>query len=90
MRFALICLDKPDALPIRLENRPAHLDYLKSSGVVEMAGPFVSPEGQMCCTLLVLNVASRAEAEAWVAADPYGKAGLFQSVMVQEWNKVLG
>ena len=30
------------------------------------------------------------DSHAFGAAYPYGKAGLFQSVMVQEWNKVLG
>ena len=33
---------------------------------------------------------SKAEAEAWAAADPYAKAGLFASVMIQEWKRVIG
>lgn len=90
MRFALICLDKPNALQTRVENRPAHLDHLQSSGVVEQAGPFIDAAGQMCGSLIVLGVASRAEAEAWAAADPYAKAGLFSSVMIQEWKRVIG
>jgi uncharacterized protein len=90
MRFALICLDKPDALQTRVENRPAHLEHLQSSGVVEQAGPFIDAAGQMCGSLIVLGVATRAEAEAWAAADPYAKAGLFQSVMIQEWKRVIG
>ena len=44
----------------------------------------------MCGSLIVLGVASRAEAEAWAAADPYAKAGLFASVMIQEWKRVIG
>jgi uncharacterized protein len=90
MRFALICLDKPNALQTRVENRPAHLEHLQSSGVVEQAGPFIDAAGQMCGSLIVLGVASRAEAEAWAAADPYARAGLFQSVMIQEWKRVIG
>ena len=31
-----------------------------------------------------------AEAEAWVAGDPYGKAGLFDSVELIPWNRVIG
>jgi hypothetical protein len=90
MRYALICLDKPNALQTRVENRPAHLEHLQGSGVVEQAGPFIDAAGQMCGSLIILNVASKAEAEAWAAADPYAKAGLFQSVMIQEWKRVIG
>ena len=90
MRFALICLDRPNALQTRVENRPAHLEHLQSTGVVEQAGPFIDAAGQMCGSLIVLGVATRAEAEAWAVADPYAKAGLFQSVMIQEWKRVIG
>jgi uncharacterized protein len=90
MRYALICLDKPNALQTRVENRPAHLEHLQSTGVVEQAGPFIDAAGQMCGSLIILNVASKAEAEAWAAADPYAKAGLFASVMIQEWKRVIG
>ena len=90
MRYALIGLDKPNALQTRVENRPAHLEHLQSTGVVEQAGPFIDAAGQMCGSLIVLNVGSKAEAEAWAAADPYAQAGLFASVMIQEWKRVIG
>jgi uncharacterized protein len=90
MRYALICLDKPNALQTRVDNRAAHLEHIQSTGVVEQAGPFIDAAGQMCGSLIVLNVGSKAEAEAWAAADPYAKAGLFASVMIQEWKRVIG
>ena len=90
MRYALICIDKPNALQTRVENRAAHLEHIKTSGVVEQAGPFIDAAGQMCGSLVILDVASKADAEAWAAADPYGQAGLFQSVMIQEWKRVIG
>jgi uncharacterized protein YciI len=31
-----------------------------------------------------------AAAEKWVAGDPYGTAGLFASVKLMAWNKVIG
>jgi uncharacterized protein len=58
--------------------------------VVEQAGPFIDAAGQMCGSLIILGVESRAEAEAWATADPYAKAGLFASVSIQEWKKVIG
>jgi uncharacterized protein len=90
MRFALICTDKPGHLQTRLDNRAAHLGYIETTGVVDMAGPFLNPEGQMTGSLVVVEVASLAEAEAWAAADPYALAGLFENVRVTEWKKVIG
>ena len=90
MRVAVITTDKPGALNVRLENRDAHLAYIKSTGVVEMAGPFLDADGQMCGSLLVLAVDDFAAAEEWAAGDPYAKAGLFSDVRLQTWNKVVG
>ena len=90
MRVALICKDKPGSLQIRLDNRPAHLDHIKSSGVVEMAGPFLSEAGEMCGSLVVLEVETLAQGQDWAARDPYALAGLFDSVQITEWKKVIG
>ena len=38
MLVALTARDRPDALALRMENRPAHVAFLKSSGAVRMAG----------------------------------------------------
>jgi len=90
MRVSLICIDKPGALQLRLDNRPAHVEHLKSSGVVELAGPFLDPQGNMTGSLIVLDVPDLAAAEAWAAADPFAQAGLFESVAIREWKKVIG
>lgn len=90
MRVALICIDKPDALHIRAENRPAHLAHIAATGVVEMAGPFLNPEGQMTGSLIILSVETLVDAESWAMLDPYSVAGLFQSVTISEWKKVVG
>jgi uncharacterized protein YciI len=87
--YALICTDKPGALETRKGNREAHLAYLRDSGVVTQAGPFLDGEGGMCGSLIVLEVVSRADAEAWAAGDPYARAGLFSDVRIEEWNKVI-
>ena len=90
MRFALICTDKADHLDVRKANREAHLAYIASSGVVEMAGPFLNERGDMNGSLLVLEVPDRAAAEAWAKADPYALAGLFAKVRIEAWKKVIG
>jgi uncharacterized protein len=90
MRVALICIDKPDALQTRLDNRAAHLAHIENTGVVEMAGPFLDQEGAMVGSLVILNVADMAAAMDWANADPYSKAGLFKSLDLREWKKVIG
>ena len=89
MLIALIARDKPGALQTRLDNRDAHVAYLKDSGVVSQAGPLLDDAGQMCGSLVVLDVEDMAAAKAWVADDPYGKAGLFASVALSAWKKVI-
>lgn len=90
MRVALVTRDKPGALQIRIDTRAAHLDYIASTGVVEMAGPLLDGDGQMCGSLIILDVADMAAARDWAANDPYALAGLFESATLTEWKKVIG
>ena len=90
MKIAIICTDKPGALQIRLDTRSEHLAYLEQTGVVEQAGPFLNEAGDMCGSLLILEVADLAAAQAWADNDPYAKAGLFESVSIQAWKRVIG
>lgn len=90
MKVALVAKDKAGALQTRLDNRTDHVAYLKASDIVEMAGPLLNDAGDMCGSLIVLEVPDMAAAEAFVAGDPYGKAGLFESVELTAWNKVIG
>lgn len=89
MRIALIAIDKPNAQQLRLDNREAHLAYVVETGVVELAGPFLDGE-KMTGSLLILSVDSMSDAETWAANDPYAKAGLFETVNLREWKKVIG
>ncbi len=90
MLVALIAKDKPDAIQTRLDNRAAHVEHIKSSGLVLQAGPFLDEAGQMCGSLVILDVEEMAQAQAWAASDPYALAGLFESVELIPWNKVIG
>lgn len=90
MRFALICRDKPDHLETRKANRDAHLGYIESTGVVEMAGPLLDEAGGMVGSLIVLGVENLQVAQDWADNDPYAHAGLFENVTLLAWNKVVG
>ncbi|MGR3434163.1 MAG: YciI family protein [Shimia sp.] len=90
MRIALIARDKPGHLQLRLDTRAAHLAYLEEGGIVEQAGPLLDDEGAPCGSLIVLNAKDVAAARSWAEADPYARAGLFESVTVIEWKRVIG
>jgi hypothetical protein len=89
MLIALIARDKAGALQTRLDNRPAHVDYLKDTGVVSQAGPLLNDDGDMIGSLVVLEVEDMAAAQAWADNDPYAKAGLFEGVELIPWKKVI-
>ena len=86
MLFALICTDKPNSLELRISTRPIHVDYLKSLGKsLKLAGPFTGADNNPNGSLVVIEAADHAAAVAMAAADPYAKAGLFQSVDIRPW-----
>ncbi|WP_062226864.1 YciI-like protein [Aureimonas frigidaquae] len=88
MLYAIICNDRPDAGTLRMDTRPAHVDYLKSLGdTLKLAGPFLAdekPDG----SLLVVEAADEAAARALAENDPYAKAGLFANTTIRRWNWV--
>ncbi|MGY3438531.1 MULTISPECIES: YciI family protein [unclassified Marinovum] len=89
MLIALMARDKDGALQTRKDNRDAHLAYIDATGVVAQAGPLIVG-GEMAGSLVILDVADMAAAKAWAESDPYAKAGLFESVELTEWKKVIG
>jgi uncharacterized protein len=75
MLYALICDDRPGGLELRKANRSAHLDYIRATGVVAQAGPFLDGEGAMVGSLVILDVPDRAAAEAGRRAIPMRRRG---------------
>jgi uncharacterized protein YciI len=91
MLFAVICTDKPGSLQLRMDTRPQHvayLDGLNAQGALKFAGPFLGADEKPNGTLAVISAADMKAAEKIVSADPYAKAGLFQSVEIRPWNWV--
>ncbi len=88
--FAIHCLDKPMSAEVRAATRPAHLDYLaRHAEAIFAAGPLVGPDGQTIGSLIIVDMADRDAAYRFAAEDPYALAGLFQSLAVTAWRKVL-
>ncbi|MCW5699812.1 MAG: YciI family protein [Rhodospirillales bacterium] len=91
MYFMIACWDKPGREALRAQTRAAHLDYLgRFEGEVLGIGPIQSDDGEKALgSLLIMDFADRDAAEAFAAGDPYAKAGLFESVVIRRWKKVL-
>lgn len=91
MLFVIQCCDKPGRQQVRLDTRPAHVDYLKAQGPrIVMAGPTTTEDGgAMTGSVIVLDADDYAAAEAFARNDPYAQAGLFDSVTIRPWKKVL-
>lgn len=90
MMFALICTDNPGALELRKSTREAHLAYVAETAVVRRAGPFLDARGEMCGSLVFIEVEDLADAEDWAANDPYARSGLFSSVDIRAWKQTVG
>lgn len=87
MLFAILCNDKAGHLQLRLDTRPAHLDYLKGLGdQLKFAGPFLGEDAKPDGSLVVVEAADKAAAELIAANDPYALAGLFADVTIRPWN----
>ncbi len=91
--FVITAVDKPGALPVRLEHRPAHLAYLADhAAMVKLAGPFLTAAegGDPSGSMLIVEAADLAAAQAFAAGDPFATAGLFQSSHVEPWRITIG
>jgi uncharacterized protein YciI len=89
--YTLTCLDKPGSLDLRTATRQAHLDFVgKLGGAVKLGGPFLDEAGGMVGSLLIVEADDMAGAEAIAAADPYGQAGLFDSVTIRPFRVTIG
>jgi uncharacterized protein YciI len=93
MLFALTALDKPGNLQVRVDTRPAHIEYLnglKASGTLKLAGPFIDAEGKPNGSFVVVAAETIDAARAILADDPYAKVGLFGSTELRAWNWTFG
>ena len=90
MLFAIICTDRPASLDLRLATRPAHRAYLLAyADRVVQSGPLLDADGRPCGSLILVDVADRAAAEGFAAADPYAAAGLFESTIIRAYRPAM-
>lgn len=84
MILALLLIDRADAGDLRTRVRPEHKAYLAAVAErIAFAGPLLADDGTtMIGSLLAIDFADRAAAEAWLHDEPFTRAGLYASVHV--------
>ncbi|WP_425260719.1 YciI family protein [Rubrivivax sp. RP6-9] len=72
-------IDHPGKTALRERMRPAHKACLAQvAGRIAFAGPLLADDGStMLGSLLAIDFGSRAEALAWLADEPFTRAGLY-------------
>lgn len=90
MLFAFFLIDKPQAGALRDRVRPEHKAYLGAQAErIAFAGPLLADDGQtMAGSLLVIDFASREQACAWLADEPFTRAGLYASTSVYAFSNL--
>jgi uncharacterized protein YciI len=98
MWYAIEGRDGPDVLARRGAARAAHLarlEQLRDEGRLLLAGPCPAIDAEdpgpagFSGSIVVARFASLDEARAWADADPYVAAGVYASVEVRPFRKVL-
>ena len=84
MIYIFRLLDKPAAAELRQRVRPEHKAYLGAVAErIAFAGPLTHDDGvTMIGSLLAIAFDSRDAAHAWLAQEPFMRAGLYASVEV--------
>jgi len=79
MIYIFQLIDKPAAAELRQRVRPEHKAYLASvADRIAFAGPLTTDDGQtMMGSLLAIDFESRDAAQAWLADEPFTRAGVY-------------
>ncbi|MDT0626746.1 YciI family protein [Alteromonas sp. W364] len=98
MWYVIYAEDVDNSLDLRMAARPAHLDRIKhlvDQGRILVAGPTPSIDSEdpgpagFTGSLIIAQFDSLTDAQLWADTDPYVEAGVFKSVVVKPYKKVL-
>lgn len=98
MWYAVISQDVENSLPLRKIHRQSHLERLhdlNEKGRLLIAGPHPAHDtaepndAGFTGSLVVVDFESLEDAQTWADADPYFLNGVYQTVTVKPFMKVL-
>jgi hypothetical protein len=90
--FLVYRKDKPGSLDVRLSNYRAHLDYLRPyKDRLVVGGPTLGEgagtnDENMTGSFLILDAENWEVVERFLAEDPFSRAGLFSTTIVDRWK----
>jgi len=96
--YAIISVDIKDSLDKRMAARPTHLkrlEALKDEGRLILAGPHPAIDSEnpgdagFTGSLIVAEFDNLEAAQLWATKDPYIDAGVYATVTVKPFKKVL-
>ena len=88
--YAIVCFDRPGSASLRDANRAAHVAFLeKHAKTIVFGGPLKnSAAGASTGAIIVVNCATREDAEAFIKDDPFLRTGVYESVAVRAFKQV--
>jgi uncharacterized protein YciI len=91
MQFVVIAYDGEDsqAPDRRMKARPAHMEgaaRMKKDGSMLTGGAMLDDGGGMIGSVMVVDFRSRAELDAWLAADPYVTGDVWRRIEVRAFR----
>lgn len=98
MLYTIVGEDVENSLDKRLSARPAHverLQQLRDEGRLIIAGPNPHIDAEdpgsagFSGSVIIAEFNSLAAAQSWAEADPYLNAGVYKTVSVKPFKKVL-
>lgn len=89
--FVIYCIDRPDSEKLRADLRTPHIEYLEREvDKIALIGPTLSEAGQPNGMVVILEVSERAEAEQFLANEPFVTGDLFVSTEIRPWRGAMG
>jgi uncharacterized protein len=87
MLFAFVMHDRPDGGAMRSATADAHSAWVgEHIDFMYVGGPLTNDDGLIIGSLIIGDFTDRAAADAFIAAEPYNRAGLFESVVVRPFD----
>ena len=91
MLFAIHMLDRPGGAGLRAATSSAHREIVgRHLDAMYLGGPLLADDGETAIgSLIVMDFPDRESAVAFIADEPYNRAGLFESVTVRAFGPVV-
>lgn len=98
MWYVIFATDVENSLPLRQSVRPEHLsrlEALRNQGRLLTAGPMPALDTEdpgetgFTGSTVIAEFDSLEQAQQWANSDPYVEAGVYSSVIVKPFKKVL-